>query len=110
MLHLVAVYMGGPRGWHRTLCNPALHLGSDINQHFVHATTLANTKPLQDGQYALACLPAKTEQHFVAELPCRQVMAQPNVSAEARTICTRPACRCANNMPVGGQVLATNKH
>ena len=69
MLYLVAVYVGGPCGWHSTLCNSALHLSSDIHQHLVHATTLANTKSLQDGQYALACLPAKASllNHCIAK-------------------------------------------
>lgn len=69
MLHLVAVYMGGPCGGHRSLSSPALHLSSDINQHLVHATTLTDAKPLQDRQDALACLPALVSNVAVAQEP-----------------------------------------
>ena len=57
-IYLVAVYMGSPLSRNRTLQGSVVSLSSDIDQHFVHATTFTDAKPLQDCQYAFTSLPA----------------------------------------------------
>lgn len=109
ILHLVAVNMGSPRGGHRTLCNPALHLSSDINQHLVHATTLANAKSLQDRQDALACLPALVSNFLL--LRKQATLYWHNQDVVKHELDTGVRARVnRDSMPVRGQVLSTDEH
>lgn len=101
-IYLVAVYMGSPLSRNRTLQGSVVSLSSDIDQHFVHATTFTDAKPLQDCQHAFTSLPAIAHK--------RLLFLTRGLGARDVVCSSLMGDRQGEKLPVRCKVFTTDKH